>query len=93
VRCPDCDAVIELPAGTVSGDLVDCPHCAGHLLRVRGAADTWSATLAPRVSCPRCEVVTTLPDGAKPGDLVACCGHDYRLTFEFGAFAAEELPR
>ena len=29
VRCPDCGALIELPEGTRSGDLVECPNCAG----------------------------------------------------------------
>ncbi len=32
----------------------------------------------------------TLPDDVKPGDTVQCCGQPYRLTFEYGAFAAEE---
>jgi len=32
----------------------------------------------------------TLPDDVKPGDTVRCCGRTYRLTFEYGAFAAEE---
>ena len=26
----------------------------------------------------------------EPGDLIDCCGQCYRLTFEYGAFAAEE---
>lgn len=93
VRCPDCGALIELPARVTSGDLVECPNCAGHLLRVREDSGVWSATLAHRVSCPTCDALVTLPEGAKPGDLVACCGRDYRLTFEYGAFAAEELSR
>lgn len=33
----------------------------------------------------------TLPDDAEAGDLIECCGRPYRLTFEYGAFAAEEL--
>jgi len=32
----------------------------------------------------------TLPDDVKPGDTIRCCGRRYRLTFEYGAFAAEE---
>lgn len=89
VRCPDCDAVIEVPEGTRSGDLVECPNCAGHALRVHEDAGGWSATLAYRVSCPECDAVMTLTDDAKPGDTVRCCGRTYRLTFEFGAYAAE----
>lgn len=91
VRCPDCGALIELPEGTRSGDLLECPNCAGHALRIREGADRWFATLAHRVSCPGCDEVMTLPDGVKPGDTVRCCGQTYRLTFEYGAFAAEEV--
>lgn len=90
VRCPDCDAVIELPPGIRSGDLVECPNCAGHALRVGVDAGRWVATLAHQVSCPNCEKLLTLPEDAKPGDTVECCGRSYRLTFEYGAFAAEE---
>ena len=85
VRCPDCDALIELPEGTRSDDLVECPNCAGHALRVREDAGRWFATLAHRVSCPECDEVMTLPDDVKPGDTVLCCGRRYRLTFEYGA--------
>ena len=69
---------------------MECPHCAGHALRVHEDAGRWSARLAHRVSCPACEAVVTLPDGVKPGDGVRCCGRTYRLTFEYGAYAAEE---
>ena len=91
VHCPDCGAVIELPPGIRSGDLVECPNCAGHGLRVQAEAGRWVATLAHRVSCPTCETLLTLPEDAKPGDFVECCGRTYRLTFEYGAFAAEEV--
>ena len=90
VHCPDCGAAIELPPGIRSGALVECPHCAGLALRVRGNAGHWLATLAYQVSCPHCEKLLTLPEDAKPGDTVECCGRRYRLTFEYGAFAAEE---
>lgn len=90
VRCPDCGAVIELPEGVESGHLVECPDCAGHALRVREEGGRWSATLAYRVSCPDCDEVMTLPDHARPGDTVSCCGRTYRLSFEYGAFAAEK---
>lgn len=89
VHCPDCGAVIELPPGVRSGDLVECPFCAGHALRVHEAGGGWSATLAHRVSCPDCDEIITLPEDAKPGDTVACCGRNHRLTLEYGAFAAE----
>jgi len=91
VHCPDCGAVVELPAGVRSGDLVECPNCAGHALRVREEGGRWSATLAYRVSCPDCDQVMILPENVKVGDTVSCCGRTYRLTVEFGAFAAEKM--
>jgi len=91
VHCPDCRAVVELPAGVRPGDLVECPNCAGHALRVREEGGRWSATLAYRVSCPDCDQVMTLPENVKVGDTVSCCGRTYALTFEFGAFAAENM--
>jgi ssDNA-binding Zn-finger/Zn-ribbon topoisomerase 1 len=91
VRCPDCGALIELPPGVRPGDLVECPNCAGHALRVRLDDGRWSATLAHRVSCPDCNEVITLPEDAKPGDSLSCCGRRYRLSFEYGAFAAEKM--
>ena len=91
VRCPDCGEEIELPSGVASGDLLDCPNCAGHALRIREEGGQWSATLAYRVSCPDCDAMLTLPEDVKAGDLIECCGQKYRLTFEYGAYAAEPL--
>ena len=82
---------MPLPEETRSGDLVDCPNCAGHLLRVTLPHGRWVASLAHRVSCPACDQVITLAEGARAGDGIECCGRRYRLTFEYGAFAAEEL--
>src|SRR5262249_54126433 len=89
-RCPDCGALIELAEGTRAGDGGAGPNCAGHALRVRDDAGRWSAALAYRVSCPTCDEVLTLPDDVTPGDTIRCCGRTYRLTFEYGAYAAEE---
>jgi uncharacterized paraquat-inducible protein A len=91
VGCPDCGAAVDLPRDVRAGDLVECPNCAGHALRVREQDGRWSAALAHRVSCPDCEQVTTLPEDARPGDMVSCCGRTYRLSFEYGAFAAERM--
>ena len=70
VRCPDCGAAVELPEGVKSGDLVECPNCAGSALRMRAADGGWVATLAYRVSCPACDVQITLPEGTKAGDTI-----------------------
>ena len=90
VRCPDCGAPVTLTAEIRSGDLTECPNCAGHALRVHEDAGRWSATLAHRVSCPSCDEIVTLAEDVKPGDTIQCCGRTYRLTFEYGAFAAAD---
>jgi len=56
---------------------------------VRAETGGWIATIAYHVSCPECDAVLTLPENARAGDRVECCGTRYRLTFEYGAFAAE----
>ncbi len=91
VRCPDCGQDVALPPDTRSGDVIECPHCAGLALRVRAAGERWTATIAHRVSCPDCDRVITLPEDVKPGDTIDCGGRRYRLTLEYGAFAAEPV--
>ncbi len=56
---------------------------------MRAEGDRWIATIAHRVSCPECDRIITVPPNAKAGDTVECCGREYRLTFEYGAFALE----
>jgi len=90
VRCPDCGDDLAVPPDARSGDLLECPNCAGLALRLREDEGRWSGTLAHRVSCPDCNEVMTLPEDARPGDTIRCCGRAYRLTFEYGVFAAEE---
>jgi Zn finger protein HypA/HybF involved in hydrogenase expression len=90
VRCPDCGTLVELGSHVRTGDLVECPNCAGHALRIRRKGDRWAASLAHRVSCPDCDEVITLPEDAGAGDTVGCCGRTYRLSFAYGAFAADK---
>ncbi len=91
VRCPECGPALPVPPDARSGDVLECPNCAGLVLRLREDEGRWSATLAHRVSCPGCDEVITLPEGVVAGDTLSCCGRTYRLTFEYGAFAAEEM--
>ena len=90
VRCPDCSEMIAVPEAAQPGDLLECPNCAGQALRLRQDSETWAATLASRVSCPHCEDAVTLPEDVQAGDTIECCGRQYRLSFEYGAFAPEE---
>ena len=45
----------------------------------------------PVVRCPDCDEVIILPEHVEAGNTVSCCGQTYKLTFEFGAFAAEKV--
>jgi len=90
VRCPDCGETVGVPGDARPGDLLECPTCAGHALRLNRDDGRWKVTLAHRVSCPGCDAIMTLPEAARAGDTVECCGRRYRLTLEYGAFAAEE---
>ena len=58
---------------------------------MRADGDRWVASLAYRVSCPECGAQITLSEAARAGDVSECCGQRFRLTFEYGAFAAEAL--
>ena len=49
-----------------------------------------SVTVAYRASCPSCDRAMVLDEGVKAGDFIECCGRVYRLTFGYGAFAAEQ---
>lgn len=89
VRCPDCGHDIPVPPGIRPGDVIECPFCAGLALRLRADGDGGVATIAYRVSCPDCDRGIILPEDAKPGDTIECGERRYRLTFEYGAFAAE----
>ena len=91
VHCPDCGDIVAVPLDAAPGMLLECLSCAGHALRLSSAGGRWVATLAHRVSCPACNEMLTLPETVKAGDAVECCGQHYRLTFEYGAFAAEEV--
>jgi ribosomal protein S27E len=90
VPCPDCGEMLTVPSDAQPGDILECPNCAGHAVRLKREDGHWTATLAHRVSCPACDEMLILPENAKAGDGIACCGRRYRLTFEYGAFAAEE---
>jgi hypothetical protein len=57
---------------------------------LRETGNTWTAAIAYKVSCPACDQILVLPETAKPGDLIECCGRRYRLSLEYGAFAAEK---
>ena len=56
---------------------------------MRATATGWTASLAHRVSCPACDAVIALAEDARAGDALEHCGRRYRLSWAYGAFAAE----
>lgn len=56
---------------------------------MRATATGWTASLAYRVSCPACDAVIPVPEDARAGAYLEHCGRRYRLTWAYGAFAAE----
>lgn len=91
VRCPDCGQEVPLPAGVSSGEVIDCPNCAGLALRVHRDGGRWTARVAPTASCPHCDRIIVLPEGVRAGERLQSCGREYRLTFEHGAWALEPV--
>ncbi len=80
-----------MPDGAGSGFTFDCPNCAGVTLRLAMREGGLVAVEVKKVSCPHNDAVIELPDDAKAGDIVVCGGRRYRLTYEWGSFAAEPV--
>ena len=89
VSCPECGRELELSETAKSGDIVDCPFCAGLSLRLIEEGGRFSAVALKKVSCPSCDRIIVLPDKAHAGDIIRCCGKEFRLTYDFGFFALE----
>jgi len=89
VRCPDCGALIELPEERARATWWSVRTVRGTPAS-SGGRRSLVRDARPPGQLPQCEEVITLPDDVKPGDTVQCCGRTYRLTFAYGAYAAEE---
>lgn len=73
--------------GIRSGDLFDCPNCAGLLLRAVERDGVWTVREVKTASCPIGEEQVILSDDVQPGDVVECHGAKHRVTYEFGSYA------
>ncbi len=89
VVCPGCGETVSL-AGLKAGDRIDCPNCANLTLRVKKRGEAYYLEDIPKVSCPSCDRVMEMPEALGPGDSLKCCGKEFTLTYEFGAYALEE---
>ena len=91
VHCEGCDQEVAVPDDAGSGFRFDCPNCAGVTLRLAMREGQLDAVAIKKVSCPHCDVVIELPDDARAGDIIVCGDRRYRLTCEWGSFAAEPV--
>jgi len=89
VRCPECARELEVSQTGKSGDIIDCPFCAGLFLSLIEEDGHFSAVALKTVSCPRCDRMIVLSDNVHAGEIIRCCGKEFRLTHEFGSFALE----
>jgi len=91
LRCPGCGETVSLD-GRQLGDRIDCPNCANLTLRLKEKDGKYFFEEIPKVSCPSCDRVIEIPDGLGPRDSLKCCGENFTLTYEFGAYALENKP-
>src|SRR5207245_11493417 len=89
VRCPECARELEVSQAAKSGDIIDCPFCAGLFLSLIEESGHFSAVALKTVSCPRCDRMIVLSDNAHAGESIRCWGKKFRLTYELGSFYCE----
>ena len=90
VLCPGCGEKITLEDMRV-GDRLECSNCANLTLRLKEENGRYFLEEIPKVSCPSCDRLIEVPEGLGPGDTLSCCGDEYRLTYDFGAYALEKM--
>lgn len=86
--CPGCGEKVSLD-GLKVGDRIDCSNCANLNLRLKGEERRYFLEEIHKVSCPSCDRLMEIPEGTVPGKTLMCCGKEYVLTYEFGAYALE----
>lgn len=87
--CPGCGESVSLEGRKV-GDRIDCPNCANLTLRVKKRGEELHLEEIPKVSCPSCDRVMEIPEGLGAGDSLKCCGEEFIISYEFGAYALEK---
>jgi hypothetical protein len=88
VFCPGCGERLSLN-GLKVGDRIDCSHCANLTLRLKEKDGGHFLVEVSKVSCPSCNQILEVAEGLGPGDTLTCCGRDFVLSYEFGAYALE----
>lgn len=87
--CPGCGENVSLQ-GLKVGDRIGCPNCANLTLRVKKRGEEHYLEEVPKVSCPSCDRVIEIPESLGPADSLMCCGEEFIISYEFGAYALEK---
>ena len=53
--------------------------------------DAWSAVVLKTASCAIGDELVVLPEDVQPGDIIECHGVKQRVTYEYGAYALEQV--
>lgn len=86
--CPGCGEKTSLE-GLKVDDRIECPNCADLTLRFKKRGEELYLEEIHKVSCPSCDCIMEVPEGAAAGDFLRCCGKEFLLTYEFGAYALQ----
>ncbi len=89
ILCPGCGEKVSLN-GLKVGDRLDCSNCANLILSLKEKDGRYFLEEVPKVSCPSCDRLIEVPERFGPGDTLTCCGEEFTLTCEFGAYALEK---
>lgn len=89
VHCPGCGEKVSLERLKVGGR-IDCSNCANLTLRLKEEDGKYFLVEIPKASCPTCDRIIEVSEDLGPGDALTCCGEEFVLTHEFGAYALEK---
>ena len=89
--CPVRRKMIPVLGGTKPGELIECPNCAGMMLRL--FVEEGEEILRPvqLISCPGCGERIPIDEDTPAGTILRHDEKDFLLTKEFGAFALEAV--
>ncbi len=89
--CPACGKTIPVPGGTKQGELIECPNCAGIMLRLIEDGGEENLSVVQMISCPGCGERIPIDEDTPAGTIVRHDEKDFLLTKEFGAIALEAV--
>ena len=89
--CPACGKTITVPRGNQQFSLIECPNCAGIMLRLIEDGGEETLSVVQMISCPGCGERIPIDEDTPAGTILRHDEKDFLLTKEFGAFALEAV--